>query len=243
MSPTLPSPSFQATRWSLVRAAASHGDSSGASQALAEICEVCWYPVYAYIRRAGNSEHDAQDLTQGFFTKLIEKDILAAADPSRGKLRSFLLTCVGNFLHHEHARSIAAKRDVRRLTSFDAQSAEERYRHEPVDRLTPDRLYQRRWALTLLESTLELLKKEYDSTGKGTLFHELRPFLGFGSAATRSYEEIATQLSMPLGTLKNHIFRMRQRWRDLLFERVAATLEDPTSDNVKAELAELMECL
>ncbi len=243
MSPPQPRPSFQATRWSLVRAAASHGDSGEASKALTQICEVCWYPVYAYIRRAGNSEHDAQDLTQSFFAKLIEKDILAAADPSRGKLRSFLLTCVGNFLHHEHERSIAAKRDVRLLTSFDAQSAEERYRHEPVDRLTPDRLYQRRWALTLLESTLELLQKEYDSTDKATLFHELRPFLGFGTVTTRSYEEIATQLSMPLGTLKNHIFRLRQRWRDLLFEQVAATLDEPTSDDIKAELSELMECL
>lgn len=243
MSQTPSRHSFQATRWSLVRAAASHGDTGEASRALAEICEVCWYPIYAYIRRSGHGEHDAQDLTQGFFAKLIERDILAAADPARGKLRSFLLTCVGNYLRHEHERSTAAKRDMRLLTSFDAQDAEERYRSEPVDRLTPDRLYQRRWALTLLETTLELLKDEYHSTGKAALFQELRSCLGFGSSKARSYEELAAQFAMPLGTLKNHVFRLRQRWRDLLFEQVAATLDEPTSDDIKAELAELMECL
>ncbi len=243
MSATTPRHSFQATHWSLVRAAAREGDSAEARAAMGRLCEVCRHPVYAYIRRTGRSEHDAQDLTQGFFARLIEKDILASADPARGKLRSFLLTCVSNYLHHEHERGTAAKRDVRLLTSFDAQSAEERYRHEPVDQLSPDRLYQRRWALTLLESTLDHLKAEYHDAGKDGLFHQLRPCLGFGSSESRSYEEIASRLAMPVGTLKNHVFRLRQRWRDLLFEQVAATLDEPTSEDIKAELAELMECL
>ncbi len=235
--------SFQATRWSLVRAAAGQGDAAAAGRALAEICEICWYPIYAFIRRAGHPAHDAEDLTQGFFARLIEKDILSAADPTRGRLRTFLLTCVRNHLHHEHERSTAAKRDVRLLTSFDAAAAEDRYSREPADDLTPDRLYQRRWALTLLSTTLDLLEAEFHAAGKGSLFDALRPFLGFGVSTEESYDEAAFKLGMPLGTLKNHVFRLRQRWRELLFAQVAATLDDPTSDEIKAELAELMECL
>lgn len=235
--------SFQATRWSLVRAAAGNGNTAEAQKALAEICEVCWYPIYAFIRRSGRTAQDAEDLTQGFFTRLIEKDILSAADPARGRLRTFLLTCVRNHLHHEHERSIAAKRDARLLTSFDAAEAEDRYRREPADDLTPDRLYQRRWALTLLSATLEILEREFQTAGKGTLFDALRPFLGFGVSTEESYEDAATKIGMPVGTLKNHIFRLRQRWRELLYEQVGATLDDPTSDEIKAELAELMECL
>ncbi len=235
--------SFQATRWSLVRAAAGQGDAAAAGRALAEICEVCWYPIYAFIRRSGHAPHDAEDLTQGFFARLIEKDILSAADPARGRLRTFLLTCVRNHLHHEHERNIAAKRDARLLTSFDAADAEDRYLREPADDLTPDRLYQRRWALTLLSATLDLLEREFHAAGKGVLFDALRPFLGFGVSTEQSYDDAAAKLGMPVGTLKNHVFRLRQRWRELLFEQVSATLDDPTSDEIKAELAELMECL
>lgn len=235
--------SFQATRWSLVRAAAGQGNTAEASRALAEICEVCWYPIYAFIRRSGRASHDAEDLTQSFFARLIEKDILSAADPERGRLRTFLLTCVRNHLHHEHERSIAAKRDARLLTSFDAAEAEDRYLREPADALTPDRLYQRRWALTLLGTTLDLLEHEFQASGKGALFDALRPFLGFGVSTEESYDDVAKKHGMPVGTLKNHIFRLRQRWRELLFEQVSATLDDPTSDEIKAELAELMECL
>lgn len=243
MSSANPHHSFQATRWSLVRAAAGNGNTTEAQKALAEICEVCWYPIYAFIRRSGHTAQDAEDLTQGFFTRFIEKDILSAADPARGRLRTFLLTCVRNHLHHEHERSIAAKRDARLLTSFDAAEAEDRYLREPADDLTPDRLYQRRWALTLLSATLEVLEREFQTTGKGSLFDALRPFLGFGVSTEESYEDAAAKIGMPVGTLKNHIFRLRQRWRELLYEQVGATLDDPTSDEIKAELAELMECL
>jgi RNA polymerase sigma-70 factor (ECF subfamily) len=235
--------SFQATRWSLVRAAAGRENTAEARQALAELCEICWYPVYAFIRRSGHAPHDAEDLTQGFFAGLLEKDILAAADPARGRLRTFLLTCVRNHLHHEHERSIAAKRNVRLLTSFDAADAEERYLREPADDLTPDRLYQRRWALTLLGTTLDVLEHEFQEAGKSALFDALRPYLGFGVSSEESYDDTAAKLGMPVGTLKNHVFRLRQRWRELLFEQVSATLVDPTSDEIKAELSELMECL
>jgi RNA polymerase sigma factor (sigma-70 family) len=235
--------SFQTTRWSLVRAAADRGHAAEAARALSELCELCWYPVYAFIRRSGHGAQDAEDLTQGFFGRLIEKEILSAADPSRGRLRTFLLTCVRNHLHNEHERSIAAKRDARVLTSFHSKAAEDRYRHEPADDLTPDRLYQRRWALTLLSTTLDLLRAEFQTDGKESLFDALRPSLGFGASQDESYEQIASTLGMPVGTLKSHVYRLRERWRELLFEQVAATLDHPTADEIKAELAELMECL
>lgn len=142
--------SFQTTRWSLVQRA--NGDiDDEALQALAALCDSYWYPVYAYIRRSGHGAHDAEDLTQGFFARLLEKGTLAHADPAKGRLRTFLLTCVRNYLHNEHERASAQRRGARLLTKFDAGWAEERFASEPADDLTPDRLYQRRWALTLLE--------------------------------------------------------------------------------------------
>jgi len=234
---------FQPTRWSLVRAASGKGNAAEAASALAEICERYWYPVYVFIRRSGHKPHDAEDLTQSFFAGLIANDLLASADPSRGRLRNFLLTCVRNRLHNEHERNIAAKRDIRLLTSFHADDAEDRYLREGGDDLTPDRLYQRRWALTVLSVALDRLASEFGAAGKGDLFNALRPFLGFGVSVEASYEEVARQLGMPVGTLKNHVFRLRQRWQELLFEQVGGTLERPGPDEIKAELAELMECL
>ena len=211
-----------------------------ARQALSVLCEGYWYPIYAFIRRSGKSPHDAEDLTQGFFARLLEKEMLATADPAKGKLRTFLLSCVRNFLADEHDRASAQKRGAALLSSFDAVQAEERYAIEPVDNVTPDRLFQRRWALALLEQTLETIAAEYAAEGKAELFAALRPFLGFGKGAAKSYEELVTELGVPIGTLKNHVFRMRKRWRKLLLDQVAATLDEPTEEEVRAELSELI---
>lgn len=239
----MPQPrSFQTTRWSLVRRA-SGGVDDDALEALAAICDSYWYPVYAYIRRSGHGAHDAEDLTQGFFARLLEKGTLAGADPSKGRLRSFLLTCVRNYLHNEHERASAERRGAHLLTSFNQDWAEERYATEPADNLTPDRLYQRRWALTLLEFTLQVLGEEYTADGKGGLFAALRPFLGFSREKAPNYDDLATRLDMPVGTVKNHVFRLRQRWREILFEQVSLTLADPTSDEIKGELSELIGCV
>jgi RNA polymerase sigma factor (sigma-70 family) len=233
---------FLTTRWSLVRAAADRGNAAEAERAMAEICELCWYPIYAFIRRSGHSPQDAEDLTQSFFARVIERDILSSADPTRGRLRSFLLTCVRNHLRNEHDRNIAAKRDARLLTSFHAAAAEERYLREPVDELAPDRLYQRRWALTVLSAALDLLRVEFQEEGRESLFDVLRPFLGFGASTEESYDQTASALRMAVGTLKSHVYRLRQRWRELLFEQVAATLDNPAPAEIKAELADVMEC-
>lgn len=234
--------SFQTTRWSLVqRANGSLHDE--ALQALAALCDSYWYPIYAYIRRSGHAAHDAEDLTQGFFTRLLEKGTLAHADPVKGRLRTFLLTCVQNYLHNEHERASAQRRGAHLLTSFDAAWAEERFATEPAHDLTPDRLYQRRWALTLLEFTLQVLEQEYSADGKRELFAALRPCLGFTKEKALNYTEIAQRLDCSEGAVKTHVFRLRQRWREILFQQVSITLDDPTSDEIKGELAELLECV
>lgn len=234
--------SFQTTRWSLVQRANGIIDDD-ALQALAVLCDSYWYPVYAYIRRSGHSPHDAEDLTQGFFARLLEKGTLAHAEPAKGRLRTFLLTCVRNYLHNEHERASAQRRGAHLLTSFDANWAEERFANEPVDDLSPDRLYQRRWALTLLEFTLQVLEEEFSADGKRELFAALRPCLGFTKEKTPNYVEFATRLSCTESTVKSHVFRLRQRWREILFQQVSVTLDDPTSDEIKGELSELLDCV
>lgn len=242
MNPVSARHSFRTTRWSVVRQALSE-DAIAARQAMAALCDGYWYPVYAFIRRSGKGPHDAEDLTQDFFGRLIEKSILASADPARGRLRTFLLACVRHFLADAHDRSSAKKRGAGMTISFDAVEAEERYSADPRDDLTPDRLFQRRWALALLAETLRALGDEWASSGKANLFAALRPFLGFDVGAVKSYEEISREVGIPIGTLKNHVFRMRERWRDLLLERVAETLDNPTPEAIKGELSELLTCV
>lgn len=234
---------FPVTHWSLVHRAALSSDDS-ARGALEELCEAYWYPVYAFIRRQGRGAHDAEDLTQGFFVHVFEKAVFEAADPEKGRLRSFLFTCLRRWLSDERDRFFAKKRGAAVTFSLDSGWAEQRYADEPpATDLPPDRLYQRRWAITLLEYSLRSIETEYSSQGKGDLFQELRPWLGFGEKAEESYDEVASRLGMPVGTLKSHVSRLRQRWREALFEQVAMTLDNPTSDNIKAELAELLEWL
>jgi RNA polymerase sigma-70 factor (ECF subfamily) len=234
--------SFETTRWSLVRLAAG-GDDTAARAALSGLCEAYWYPVYAFIRRSGHSPHDAEDLTQGFFADILERRAFASADPSRGRLRSFLLACLCHYLRDEHVRATAQKRGAHLLTSFDGTWAEDRYGHEPADHLTPDRLYQRRWAVTVLEHSLQLLSEEFAALGKAKLFETLRPFLGFDSGPEPSCEAAAAVLAMPEGTVRSHLHRLRIRWREMLFEQVAMTLEEPSAEAIKAELSELLDAV
>ncbi len=237
--------SFQTTRWSLVRRAVGDADAPDTEtrNALATLCNAYWYPVYAFIRRSGRSAEDTEDLTQGFFQRLLEKDLLSKANPDRGKLRTFLLSCVRHYLINDHERASAEKRGAHLLVHIDPNWAEKRYLTEPVDGLTPDRLFQRRWALTVLEHTLSVLEEEHRANARHDLFSALRAFLGFAPPPTEGYDEIATRLGIPVGTLKSHVSRMRQRWRELLFEQVGVTLEDPDSDRIKDELSELLHCL
>jgi RNA polymerase sigma-70 factor (ECF subfamily) len=239
MSPETVPHSFLTTHWSLVHRAASTDDPD-APAALAQLCAACWFPIYAYIRRAGKSPHDAEDLTQGFFARLLEKNFLAAADGDKGRLRTFLLTCVQRYLADEHDRAMTQKRGGGRIVELDALAAEERYAADPVDRLTPDRCYQRRWALGMIDTAMETLSRQYATEGKAELFQRLRPFLGFSASAEENYETVAASLGLKLNTVKSHIHRLREQWRDLVKQQVAATLDEPTPENIKAELAELI---
>ncbi len=231
---------FKTTIWTLVDRANGESDRE-AREALAALCELYWYPIYLYIRRCGNNTHDAEDLTQGFFARLLEKGTLASADPGKGRLRTFLLTCVRNYLHNEHERAGSLRRGAHLLIRFDQTGAEERIANEPSGDLPPDRLYQRRWALTLLELTLEILEKEYTANGKGQLFVTLRPCLGFGKTKAPNYAELGASLGCSEGSVRTQVFRLRQRWRDILFMQVSLTLDDPTPDEIRGELAELLE--
>lgn len=234
---------FQTTHWSLVRKAFERGDEFQ-SRAMEELCSAYWYPLYAFIRRQGHGVEDAEDLTQGFFAKLLTKETLTKADPEKGRLRNFLLTCLRRYLSDQRDQRFARKRGAAVTFSLDMDWAEKRYSTEPASGdLTPDRLYQRRWAITLLEFSLAAISDEFVLKDKRELFAAVRPFLGFGNASQESYEAVAERLGIPAGTLKSHVSRIRQRWRDILFEQVAMTLDDPTSDNIKAELAELREWL
>jgi len=234
--------SFLTTHWSVVHRAAT-ADDPGAQAALAQLCAASWFPIYAYIRRSGKTPHDAEDLTQGFFARMLEKNFLASADGSKGRLRTFLLTCVQRHLADEHDRAMTQKRGGGRIVELDALTAEQRLATEPSDDLTPERCYQRRWALGMVDTAMNSLQAEYAAQNKGALFAKLRPFLGFTASVEENYQATATALGMKLNTVKSHIRRLREQWRDLLMQQVAATLDDPTPEAIKAELAELIACV
>jgi DNA-directed RNA polymerase specialized sigma24 family protein len=229
--------SFAQTHWSVVRRAADAGEP-GSRQALEMLCESCWYPIYAFVRRSGKSPEDAEDLTQGFLQRLIEKNLFASADREKGRLRTFLLACLKLYMADERDRAMAEKRGGGRVTTFSAEWAEDQFVKEPVDDLTPDRLYQRRWALSLLQSTVQTLEQRYAADGKAEIFTALSPFLGFSNTVEK-YDRLAARLGMNLNTLKSHIRRLREDWRATLMDQVARTLDEPTPENIKAEFAEL----
>lgn len=232
--------SFATTRWSLVRAAG-HGDGSAAREALAALCESYWYPLYAYLRRRGHQGAKAQDLTQAFFAQLLEANTLAVAAEERGRFRSFLLKCLQNFLSGERRKRLAEKRGGGRgVLSLDFESGEDRYRREPADTETPERLFERRWALTLLEHTLLALRGEYESTGRARLFAELEPHL-HGDGDALPYGELAARLDLSEGAAKVAAHRLRRRYRDVLREQIAQTVDSPAE--VDQELRDLLAAL
>src|SRR5215831_4608162 len=194
---------FDTTRWTLVIASAQEQSRTGQA-ALAALCQIYWYPLYTFARRRGHSPHDAQDLTQGFFLHLLEHRALSQADRLKGKFRSFLLACFQNYLSVEAQRAHALKRGgQRQVVSLDLENAESRYRLEPVDQLTAEKIFDARWALTLLDYAKTVLRQEYVSRGKETLFDTLNGFIGIGnSKASAAPEEAAKALGVGLGTVK-----------------------------------------
>jgi len=226
---------FHTTRWSLIAAAGERGEPARA--ALAELCGAYWYPVYAFIRRRGNSAEDAADLTQAFFAALLEKEYLADADRERGRFRAFLLTAVARFVAKERDRGAALKRGGgKQPLSIDFAVGESRYQHEPAHGWTPERIFERRWALTLLDRTLAALREEHAASGKLPLFDALKVFLT-GETGAPPMVEIAERLNMTEGAVKVAVHRLRQKYRESLRAEIAQTVA--AEGDVEDELNQL----
>jgi len=217
--------------------AASHDSRPAAKAALATLCETYWYPLYCYVRRRGHLAEEAQDLTQEFFATLLEKHTLRVADRERGRFRSFLLASLNHFLANEWRRQSAKKRGGGRPPlSLDLPAGESRYAQEPSHDLTPEKTYERRWALVLLDQALSKLREEYAAGGKRKLFERLAVFLGGTKSA--DYEQVARELGMTEGAVKVAVHRLRRRCRDILRAEVAQTVAAPA--DVDEELRHLM---
>ena len=226
--------SFQNTRWSLVLAAA-QPDSTEARAALASLCESYWYPVYAFLRRRGYDRDKAKDLTQELFAQLIEKRTFEVAEKERGRFRCFLLACLRHLLSHEYKQDHAVKRGGEfTFVSLDEVLAENRYGAEPIDEMSPEKLFERRWAMTLLDQAMTELKHEYTGSGRSELFESLHPFITGAEDSPASYAEVAARLGMNENAARQAAFRMRTRFGDLLRSEVALTVASP--QELEAEL-------
>jgi RNA polymerase sigma-70 factor (ECF subfamily) len=216
---------FATTHWSLVHAAG-RPSSAQARAALASLCEAYWYPLYAFIRRRGHSADDARDLTQAFFATLLDKGYLRAADKSRGRFRSFMLAACQHFLSKERDRTAARKRGGGRIPmSLDFDAGENRYLQEAAHELTAERIYERRWAITLLDRVMVRLHEDYARAGKSELFERLKDSLAGESCET--YGQTAAALGMTPGAVKVAAHRVRKRFRALLCDEIAQTLSAP----------------
>ena len=231
--------SFPTTRWSLVLAVAR--SSGGSEQALAKLCQAYWPAVYAYARHRGYSAEHSEDLTQGFFSKLIEKHYVEQADRERGKFRTFMLSSFKNYMANEWDRGNAQKRGGGQwLLSLDFTDAERQVRIEPADPTTPETIFLRRWARTLLDRVLGQLQAEMVQAGYAKRFERLKDFVTDSDPGV-SYRELATELDMSESALSVTVHRMRRRFAHLLREEVGHTVDD--RDAVADEIRFLIEAL
>lgn len=233
-------PQFATTHWSVVLAAGTAGVPA-AQAALERLCRTYWNPLYAFIRRLGNSPAEAQDLTQGFFVYLLEHQLVAKADPQAGRFRSYLLGSLRHFLAHEHERATALKRGGgQSFFSLDAIDPEERYALEPTDAITPEALFDQRWALQQIENALKTLRAEYAAAGRAGLFNLLKDYV-WGDQNALTLAEIAERLDLTEEAIKKSVQRLRQRFRDCLRSEVAQTVASP--DQIDDELRHLRAAL
>ena len=239
-APRLPEPRFLTTHWTDVLAAG-RNDTTRARMALAQLCETYWYPLYVYVRRRGHSLHDAQDLTQEFFARLLAHNWLARADHAKGRFRTFLLTAMERFLANEWDKVRAQKRGGgQQFVPVQFEAAETRYGVEPVDDRTPEQAFERRWALTLLDSVLQQLEAEFRAQGKAELFAALMPCL-VGDRERLPYQELARQSGLSEGALRVAVHRLRVRYRELLRAEIANTVA--SDEEVEAEMRHLFNVL
>ena len=239
-APATRAPVFVTTHWSVVLTATG-ADTTQAQAALEHLCRMYWYPIYHFVRRQGHSIHDAQDFTQEFFARLLEKNWIAGADQSRGRFRSFLLMVLKRFLTVEWRRANAQKRAGGRLClPLPLDTAETRFTSEPADTSTPEQAFEKQWALTLLETVLRELRTEYEQDGKGRLFEVLKPCL-MGSRESQPYAALAAQLDLSEGAVKVAVHRLRERYRERLKAEIAHTVASPA--DVDNEMRHLIRVL
>jgi RNA polymerase sigma factor (sigma-70 family) len=229
---------FRTTRWTLVVAAA-HPERKESRAALVSLCENYWYPLYAYIRRRGYPTEEAQDLTQEFFLRIIEGRYLERADREKGRFRAFILTSARFFLADEADRRRALKRGGSAVLPFEVSSGEERYEREAAHNETPERIFERRWALSLLDRVLEQLRDEFTQHGRLDHFNKLKVFL-LGQRDAH-YAALALEMDTSEGALKVAIHRLRKRYRELFRREIADTVADPAE--VESELRYLATAL
>ena len=231
---------FATTHWSVVLAARDSG-SPQVAEAMEKLCKIYWPPIYTFIRRKGFGPHDAQDLTQEFFARLLEKSYLKAADAAKGKFRTLLLTAVNRFLINERERALAQKRGGGALHfSIQAELEEDRYQLEPAAATTPESIFERRWAEAVLESVLHRIAQEMESAGQRDRFEILKPFLA-SETEVLSGAETAARLGISESAVYSAIHRLRYRYRQLLQEEIAQTVESP--DQVQEEVRYLIKVL
>jgi len=217
---------FTTTHWSVVLAAG-RSDTAAAAEALEKLCRTYWYPVYAYLRRRGRGEQDAQDLTQGFFAHLLERRSIQGVEREKGKFRSFMLASLNYYVADERDRANAQKRGGgREIFSLDTQEAEQRYRLEPVDERSPEKIFERRWAMTLLDQVLAKLGQEFADAGKRELFERLQGFLVEGTG-DKTFAVLAQEVGMTEEAVKKAAQRMRRRYHQLFREEIAQTVASP----------------
>ena len=233
---------FRTTHWSVVLLSA-QTQVPGSRTALADLCRLYWYPLYAFVRRRGYNAEDAQDLTQGFFLSLLERKSLRQVGPEKGKFRSFLLAALKNYLSDAFDRENSMKRGGQiEFVALDFDGGEERYREDAADSLTAEKVFDARWAMTLLDHAIGRLQKEYASPGKTAIIDALQPFLDpTNCKRLPSYEEVAENLEVSLGGVKTLIHSLRKRYSELLREEVARTVTDPQA--VDEEIHALCEAL
>ena len=231
---------FPTTAWTVV-ARARNGVDSEAREALAFLCAAYWLPLYSFARRLGHASEDALDLTQGYFALLLEKDYLGDVRLREGRFRAFLLTSFRHFLSKERDRARALKRGGGRvLLSIDAQEAEGRHADEPLDTLDPEALFERRWALTILERAMTRLRHEFAATGRTVEFEHLEAYLT-GIEPRAPYQSAAERLGTTEGAIKKMVHRLRRQYGLLLREEIAATVADP--EQIDVELRHLLATL
>jgi RNA polymerase sigma-70 factor (ECF subfamily) len=234
---------FATTSWSVVAIASGDApDTAAQREALARLCAAYWFPLYAFIRWQGHSQNNAEDLVQGFFARLIEKNDLADADPARGRFRTFLLASLRHYMANEHDRQQALKRGGGvRIVSIDVPAAEARLGNAPSQRKTPEREFGRQWALSVLEHALSDLRVEYEGRGRRELFEVLSPLLAGSADEEPSHAEAAQRANLSPGAVKVALHRLRSRYRNAIRRLVQETCAD--DDEVEAELRHLLDAL